>query len=138
MLTLLTIHSIVRWLTVLVALGAIIKLTLGLLKKQDYDKMTGGLVSAFGGLMDTQLLLGLMFFLWNGLAGAGFPRQRWEHFAIMLVAVLVAHLPAMWKKAEPQKRLRNTLLAVAGSLVLVVLGVSLLQPNRWLTIFGLF
>jgi hypothetical protein len=100
--------------------------------------MTGGLVSAFAGLMDTQLLLGLMFFLWNGLAGAGFPRQRWEHLVIMLAAVIVAHLPAMWKKAESQKRLRNTLLAVVGSLVLVVLGVSMLQPNRWLVIFGLW
>lgn len=137
MFFLLTLHSIVRWLVILVALAAIVKLTIGLLKKQDFDTMTGGLVSAFGGLMDTQLLLGLLFFVWNGLAGAGFPRQRWEHLVIMLVAVVVAHLPAMWKKAETQVRLRNTLLAVIGSLLLVVLGVSMLQPNRWLVIFGL-
>jgi len=137
MFFLLTLHSIVRWLVILVALAAIVKLTVGLLKKQDFDTMTGGLVSAFGGLMDTQLLLGLLFFVWNGLAGAGFPRQRWEHLVIMLVAVVVAHLPAMWKKAETQVRLRNTLLAVIGSLLLVVLGVSMLQPNRWLVIFGL-
>lgn len=138
MLTLLTIHSIVRWLTIFAALGAIVKLTLGLLKKQDYDKMTGGLVSAFGGLMDTQLLLGLVFFIWNGMAGAGFPRERWEHLVTMLVAILVAHLPAMWKKADAQKRHRNTLVAVLVSLLLVVVGVSLLSGNRWLTIFGLF
>jgi len=137
MFFLLTLHSIVRWLVILVALAAIVKLTVGLLKKQDFDTMIGGLVSAFGGLMDTQLLLGLLFFVWNGLAGAGFPRQRWEHLVIMLVAVVVAHLPAMWKKAGTQVRLRNTLLAVIGSLLLVVLGVSLLQPNRWLVIFGL-
>jgi len=137
MFFLLTLHSIVRWLVILVALAAIVKLTIGLLKKQDFDTMIGGLVSAFGGLMDTQLLLGLLFFIWNGLAGVGFPRQRWEHLVIMLVAVVVAHLPAMWKKAETQVRLRNTLLAVIGSLLLVVLGVSMLQPNRWLVIFGL-
>jgi heme A synthase len=137
MLFLLTLHSIVRWLVILVAVAAIVKLLIALFKRQDDDKMTSGLVSAFAGLMDTQLLLGLMFFIWNGLAGAGFPRQRWEHLVIMLVAVLVAHLPAMWKKAEPQKRLRNTLAAVLGSLVLVIVGVSLLQPNRWLVIFGL-
>ncbi len=138
MMFLLTLHSIVRWLAILLALAAIVKLVIGLIQKQDYDKMTGGLVSAFAGLMDTQLLLGLMFFLWNGLAGAGFPRQRWEHLVIMLAAVIVAHLPAMWKKAEAQKRLRNTLAAVIGSLVLVALGVSMLQPNRWLVIFGLW
>jgi hypothetical protein len=138
MLFLLTLHSILRWVVILVALAAIVKLVIGLVKQQDYDEMTRGFVSAFAGLMDIQLLLGVMFFVWNGLAGAGFPRQRWEHLVIMTIAVIVAHLPAMWKKAEPQKRLRNTLAAVAGSLVLVVIGVSMLQPNRWLVIFGLW
>jgi hypothetical protein len=138
MLFLLTLHSIIRWLVILVALAAIVKLVIGLVKKQGYDKMTGGLVSAFAGLMDTQLLLGLMFFIWNGLAANYFPRERWEHLVLMLAAVIVAHRPAIWKKADPQKRLRNTLAAVAGSLVLVVLGVSMLQPNRWLVIFGLW
>lgn len=73
---LLTLHSILRWLTILAALGAIFKLTEGLLQKKEYNKTSSGLVAAFGGLMDTQLLLGLLFFIWNGLAGAGFPRQR--------------------------------------------------------------
>jgi len=138
MLFLLTLHSIIRWLVILVAIAAIVKLVIGLVRKQDYDKMTGGLVSAFAGLMDTQFVLGLMFFIWNGLAGAGFSRERWEHLVIMTVAVIVAHLPSMWKKAEAQKRLRNTLAAAVGSLVLVVIGVSMLQPNRWLVIFGLW
>lgn len=137
MFFLLTLHSIVRWVVILAAVAAIVKLVIGLAQKGDYDKTTRGLVSAFGGLMDTQFLLGLLFFVWNGMAGAGFPRQRWEHLVIMLVAVVVAHLPAMWKKAEPQIRLRNTLAAVVGSLVLVIIGVSMLQPNRWLVIFGL-
>lgn len=137
MLFLLTLHSIVRWLVILAAVAAIVKLVIGLVQKSDYDKMTRGLVSAFAGLMDTQLLLGLLFFVWSGMAGAGFPRHRWEHLVLMTVAVVVAHLPSMWKKAEPQTRLRNTLVAVAGSLVLVIIGVSMLQPNRWLVIFGL-
>ncbi|MDX9992768.1 MAG: hypothetical protein RBS68_12085 [Anaerolineales bacterium] len=137
MLFLLTLHSIIRWLVILVAIAAVIKLAIGLLQKQEYDKLTGGLVSAFSGLMDTQLLLGLIFFLWNGMAGAGYPRQRWEHLLIMLVAAVVAHLPSIWKKAETQKRLRNSLAAVLGALLLVLVGVSLLQPNRWLVIFGI-
>jgi hypothetical protein len=138
MLFLLTLHSILRWLVILAALAAIVKLVIGLVKQQDYDKTTRGLVSAFAGLMDIQFVLGLMFFIWNGLAANYFPRERWEHLVIMTLAVIVAHLPSMWKKAEPQKRLRNTLAAVVGSLVLVVIGVSMLQPNRWLVIFGLW
>lgn len=137
MLFLLTLHSIIRWVVILAAVAAIVKLVIGLVQKSDYDKMTRGLVSAFAGLMDTQLLLGLLFFVWNGMEGAGFPRHRWEHLVLMTVAVVVAHLPSMWKKSEPQIRLRNTLAAVIGALVLVILGVSMLQPNRWLVIFGL-
>jgi len=64
-------------------------------------------------------------------------RQRWEHLGIMLVAVIVAHLPAMWKKKDDTTRYRNTLIAVVVSLLLVVLGVTLLPGNRWLGITGL-
>ena len=80
-------------------------------------------------MMDLQLALGLLFFIWNGmLVGFGL-RYRWEHLGVMLVAVIVAHLPSMLKKLDDEKRYRNTLIAVVASLVLVVLGVTLL-PGR--------
>jgi hypothetical protein len=135
---LLTLHSILRWILILAALAAIAKLVLGLVKKQEYDKMAGGLVSAFGGLMDTQLLLGLLFFIINGMdVGFGL-RHRWEHLAVMFIAVIVAHLSSMWKKKDSATRQRNTLLAILAALALVVVGVSMLPGNRWLSIAGLF
>lgn len=140
MTILLTIHSIVRWAVVLVALAAIVKFALGLAQKQPYDKAASGLAAGFSGLMDTQLLLGLLFFIWSGAAiEGGFAiRQRWEHLAVMLIAVVVGHLPSMWKKLDDQKRYRNGLIAIVAAILLVVLGVSLLPGNRWLTITGLF
>jgi hypothetical protein len=135
---LLTIHSILRWLIILVAIAAIVKLALGLFKKQAYDKMTRGLVAGFAGLMDTQFLLGLMFFIWNGMLVGFGGRERWEHLFVMLIATAVAHLPAKWKNAEDPIRQRNTLYAIVGALALVVVGVSLLPGNRWLRIAGLF
>lgn len=138
MTILLTLHSILRWVIVLVALALIIKFALGLIQKQPYDKTARGLVSAFGGLMDTQLLLGTAFFVWSGLAiQGGFAlRHRWEHLAMMLVAVIVAHLPAMWKKRDDQTRYRNGLVAILVSILLVVVGVFALPGNRWLAISG--
>jgi hypothetical protein len=56
----------------------------------------------------------------------------------MLVAIIIAHLPALWKKAPAPKRYRNTLISILLSLALVAAGVSLLQPNRWLSVVGLF
>lgn len=138
MTLLLTLHSILRWGIVLVALALIIKFALGLIQKQPYDKTARGLVSAFGGLMDTQLLLGTAFFVWSGLAiQGGFAlRHRWEHLAVMLVAVIVAHLPAMWKQRDDQTRYRNGLVAILVSILLVVAGIFALPGNRWLTISG--
>ena len=140
MTILLTLHSLVRWAIVLVALAAVIKFALGLAKKQSYDQAARGLASAFSGLMDTQALLGILFFVLNGAAiEGGFAlRYRWEHLAVMLIATVVGHLPAMWKKLDDQKRYRNGLIAILVALLLVAVGVATLPGNRWLTITGLF
>jgi|YNPNPStandDraft_1061719.scaffolds.fasta_scaffold72817_2 hypothetical protein len=124
-------HSWVRWLILLAAAIAIAKYLIGLAGKREFDKMSGGLTSAFSGLMDLQVVLGLSYFLWSGLAGAGFPRQRIEHLAIMIIAAVVAHLPAIWKSKSAAVRYRNTLLTVLVSLLLVVVGVFTLSGNRW-------
>ena len=140
MTILLTIHSLVRWAIVLVALAAVIKFALGLAQKRPYDRAAGGLAASFSGLMDTQALLGILFFVINGAAlEGGFAlRHRWEHLAIMLIAIVVGHLPSMWKKLDDQKRYRNGLIAILVALLLVVIGVAALPGNRWLTITGLF
>ncbi len=138
MTILLTLHSILRWVIVLVALAILFKFGLALIQKQPYDRVARGLTAAFGGLMDTQFLLGTAFFVWSGLAiQGGFTlRHRWEHLAVMLVAVTVAHLPEMWKQRDDQTRYRNGLVAVLVSILLVVAGVFALPGNRWLTISG--
>ncbi len=140
MLFILTLHSIVRWLTVLAAAALIIRFALGWFKKQPYDKTSNALAAAFGGTMDLQLTLGFIYFIWNGMMiDGGFAlRHRWEHLVVMLAAVAVAHLPAMWKKKEDAIRYRNGLIAVVVSLLLVVVGVGLLPGNRWLGIAGLW
>jgi hypothetical protein len=136
---LLTIHSLVRWLIVLLALTAIVKLALGWRKGQAFDKMAAGLVSGYTGLLDLQLLLGLMYFLLTGFGGLGFPAYRWEHFITMTVAIVIAHLSAIWKKADDQTRYRNTLLVVLLSLLIIFVGIIPIGGwARWWHITGLF
>jgi hypothetical protein len=128
---LLMIHSIVRWLIVLVAAVAIVKFAIGWLRGGAFKGMDRGLASGFSELMDLQATLGLIFLLWNGLIdGAGFPMYRIEHTVTMIVAVAVGHLPARWKKADDKTRFRNTLFCILGALVLVFLGVASL-PGGW-------
>jgi hypothetical protein len=126
------IHSLVRWLVVLVALAALIWGVMGLLNRAN-AKTERIVMSAFAGFIDLQVLVGLILLIWSGLATPiGFPRYRMEHTVIMLVAAAVAHLPMRWRKADlPQAtRSRNNLIVVAVVLVLVYAGVALL-PQGW-------
>lgn len=130
MVILLAIHSYLRWLIVLVAVAAIVKFTLGWLRGGEFKGMDRGLSSGFSGLLDLQVTLGLVFMVWTGLAGVGFPMFRIEHATTMIIAAVVAHLPARWKNAADTIRFRNTLFCILGALLLVYVGVMRL-PGRW-------
>ena len=121
------IHSHMRWLILLVALVAIVKFAIGWLRGGAFKGMDRGLASGFSGLMDLQATLGLIFLIWTGLAGVGFPMNRIEHATTMIIAAVLAHLPARWKNASDTVRFRNTLFCIVGSLVLVFMGVVRLR-----------
>ena len=130
MVILLMIHSYLRWLIVLVALVAIIKFALGWLRGGEFKGMDRGLSSGFSGLLDLQVTLGLILMIWTGLTGVGFPMFRIEHATTMIIAAVVAHLPARWKNAADKVRFRNTLFCILGALLLIYVGVMRL-PGGW-------
>jgi hypothetical protein len=115
---------------VIVAFAAIIKFAIGAFSGGAFKSMDRGLSSGFSGLMDTQVLLGLIYFIWNGIVTSAWPGFRFEHLTVMLVAAVVAHLPARWKKASDKMRFRNALFAVLFALFFVYVGVSRL-PGGW-------
>jgi len=136
---LLTIHSINRWLVTLVALALLIRLIIGLIRKLPFDRSASALTGAFGGLIDLQMLLGVLFFVLDGFAKTGFPPYRWEHAGIMVMAVIAAHMPARFKNIEAAARTRNALIAVSVSLLLIFIGIVPLGGwMRWWHITGLF
>jgi uncharacterized membrane protein YphA (DoxX/SURF4 family) len=121
----LSLHSIVRWLIIIVALVAIVKFSIGWRGGQTFSSMDRGLNSGFTGLIDLQVLLGLIYLLWSGLgAGTGFPSFRIEHMVIMLVAAVVAHLGILWKKSDDKIRFRNSLFIIADTLIIIILGLA--------------
>ena len=113
-------------LILLVAAVAIVKFALGWLQGSEFKGMDRGLASAFSGLMDLQVTLGIIFLLWSGFSGAGFPTYRIEHGFIMILAAVVGHLPIRWKNADSKKRFRNTLFTIIGSILLVIVGLTML------------
>ena len=128
MATLLEIHSIVRWLIVIVGFIAIIKFLIGMARKSAWGKMDRGLSSSFSGLIDLQVTLGLLYFLITGFGGVGFPPFRIEHMVTMMIAAVVGHAPAMFKKAANKHAV--AFYAVIGALILIVIGVYRL-PGGW-------
>lgn len=129
----LTVHSWLRWVILLVALLALAKHIAGLVRGSAYDALSARLLTAFSGLMDLQALIGLVTLIvgWRAFSAAGFPMNQVEHLSTMLLAAIVAHLPARWKERPDTVRYRNGLIVVIAALVLIVLGVSVLVGNRW-------
>jgi hypothetical protein len=127
----LMIHSLVRWAIVLVAIVGIVWYAIGLLQKKSWDKMANGISKGFSGLMDLQGLLGLIYFLWSGIALSIWPRYRFEHLILMFVAIFVSHLPTRLKAETDAIKYRNGLLVIVGVLLLVVVAILPLPGNRW-------
>lgn len=123
----LEIHGLVRWLVALMAIVAIVKFALGWLRQMPYTPADRGIMSAYTGLLDTNLLLGLILFF--GLGG-GFPMDRIEHASTMIAAIVVAHLSAIWRKSDDAaKKFRNNLIVVVVSFVLVITAVTILRGS---------
>lgn len=130
MSVLLDIHSIVRWVIVIVAVVLLIKFLIGWLQKSSFERVDKILGRSFTGLMDLQGTLGLIFLIANGLAGVGFPRHRLEHTFTMILAIVAAHFIGRWPDAPGAVRFRNSFLAAGVSLLLLYVGVALL-PGGW-------
>jgi hypothetical protein len=129
MLFLLVIHSILRWIIVMVGVIAILKFLIGWVQKSEFGGMDRALSSAFGGLIDLQVTLGLLYFLITGFGGAGFPLFRIEHTVTMLVAATATHAPAMLKN-RPWNKFAISFFAIIGTLLLIYIGVARL-PGGW-------
>ena len=126
---LLVIHSILRWFIIALAALAIFKFSVGWAGNASFKGMDRGLASGFSGLMDLQVLLGLIYFLWDGFTGGGFAGYRWLHLVIMLAAAVLGHVPARLKMLGDKQRFFYSLVAIAGSLVLVFVGVAVVSAR---------
>jgi hypothetical protein len=126
------VHSYLRWIIVAVAIIALIRFLIVWMGKAQPGSMDRGLMSGFVGLLDLQMLLGIVILIWLGTSGAGWPRQRFEHGATMLIAVIVAHIfSKKWRELPGAARGRNYVLLMLIVLALIFVGVMRL-PQGWM------
>ena len=118
----LTLHSIVRWLVVLVAVVAVVRYALVMAGKAQSSGMDRGLMSGYTGLLDLNVLLGLILIIGLG----EWETVQIEHAVTNIIGVVVAHIFAQRaKKIEDAKlKARTSLLGVVISILIIVVGVT--------------
>lgn len=121
-----TLHSINRWIIVVLGVTAAIKFVVGWVRNQAYQPVDRGLMSGYTGLLDLQLLMGIILLIWLGL-DAGY---RLEHAFTMILALILAHLAIRWRKANDTIRFRNNFAVIVAGLLLIFAGVAVL-PQGW-------
>jgi hypothetical protein len=153
---LLTLHNVARWLVIIFALIAIIRAFSGWFGRKDWtggDNRAGLLYTI---IMDVQLLLGVILYVWPGIytnmfladpAGAMANHlvrfYAVEHFIMMVLAVILAHVGRAVSKRAPEAVRKHRRAAIWYTLSLLVVLASIPWPfmanigRPWLRLFGL-
>lgn len=121
----LMLHSLNRWLIVLVTFIAIFKFAIGYWKQADFTPTDGRIMSFWMGLLDLQLILGIVL-----LFTLPPVRYRLEHGVIMILVVTLAHINGRWRHAKPTIKFRNFTLLIILITLLIGIGVAAL-PQGW-------
>lgn len=119
-------HSGIRYLVLLAGLLAlVVSLTAGL-RQQPWDRRGRLLLRIFVGVMDLQVLLGLILIFFRPFYGA-----LWGHIVLMVLAAAAAHGASVMNRRRPPER-QSHWVAVVGvvlTLALIVAGILAL-PGR--------
>ena len=112
-------HSGLRYLVLLMGLIAVAYFAFGLATKRPVDKSVRIIGSSFAGLLDTQVLLGII------LLGAGWPfyPALWGHLVMMVAAAVLAHVMLVVNRKRANPGYLLPLIGVGGALLLVLGGI---------------
>lgn len=138
---LLSFHNIARWLVLLAAVYLIYRSVVGL-KNHSYAATDRRAGQVYTGLMDLQLLLGILLmllspFVQSALNNPGAAMQNnqtrffiAEHWVLMLAAVTLAHLGNVRVKKSTNALLkhRQALIWYGSSIVLLLLAIPWWRP----------
>ncbi len=111
----LLLHSLVRFLIIIIAVVGVIKTIVNLARQAAPAGADRGIGSAFLGLYDLQVLLGLLIILLGGLTNA-------IHPIIMFIGVIIGHVLQRMSRQGTGNSANWTLLALYIVPLLIILG----------------
>lgn len=122
-------HSGLRYLVLLAAAMAIVAPAMALASKTEEDRLGRVSISAFAGLIDLQILLGVVLIL----TGLYYPALI-GHIAMMVLAAVSAHAAAVVARRRPDPRGRHIVRLIGAALALVFIIGGIAAIGR--TLFG--
>lgn len=137
----LTIHSIVRWVILLTGLFAIIRAITGLSFRRSFMAMDNRAGMLFTSALDLQLLLGIILYFFlspitrpilSNFGGAmSSPQARFfgvEHVAVMLLAIIVAHVTRVLAKRAPKAAQKHQRILIGFVITFVLIALAIPWP----------
>jgi hypothetical protein len=151
MLFLISLHNVWRWVVLVMAILAVVTAFLGWFGKRQWSERDRKIGSYMGIVMDIQLLLGLLLYIFGeyGIRGLGkgmeFVRANWdymffglEHILVMVLAVVFAHLGSILPKKVEDSTAKYRRAATWFTLMLLLIIVGTPWGQRpLLRLFGL-
>ncbi|HSH03933.1 MAG TPA: hypothetical protein VLL52_15565 [Anaerolineae bacterium] len=125
------VHGSIRWFVLIVAVVAVVKFAIGLVRGESFTSRDRALMGAFTGFVDLNVLLGIILWLLYGLLYGSWALYRIEHGVMMLIAVGFMHGTSKWRKQTDSKlQFRNSIIVIAVTFGLILMGVLRL-PQGW-------
>jgi mono/diheme cytochrome c family protein len=112
-------HTGLRFLVLLAAAVALVYYALGVASKRPWTKGARVLGAVFTGLLDLQILVGVVLVL----AGGNWYPAMWGHVVMMVVAAAVAHVLLAKNRKRPEPGHQLPFVAVFVALVCIVGGI---------------
>jgi hypothetical protein len=117
-------HSGLRYLVLLAGLVAVVYFAVGLAQKRPVTRAVRVMGAIFSGLMDLQVLLGLILVA----MGRYYPALI-GHIVLMLLAVAVVHGTLVANRKRPQPGYALPLVGVVLGFALLAMGILAIRPS---------
>jgi hypothetical protein len=125
----LTLHSLWRWVVLIVAVVAVVRFVIGWLGKRPWADLDTRLANGYAWALTVQVVIGLVLLVIYIVTSAFNPRLQIEHTVYGLIATALAHMTRRFKNQPDEMRFRNTLLLVLASLLIVLFSIWRLHGN---------
>ncbi|CAN5565735.1 hypothetical protein BH10BAC6_BH10BAC6_10080 [soil metagenome] len=132
-----TIHSHDRWIIFLLGAAAFVFCLAAFLAKKALSRTALLVVRLYTLMMTFQFVIGVVQLIGRWDDAGVMLRHRLEHAFCMLLALTVLHMRGKWSKGTPVGTSRNMMLVVLTSIILVVLGITVVTMPKGVNVFGM-